>query len=232
MTLILAVETSTRYGGVALMDNREIVGKVDFSPQKPASEMLLPSIKEILECNHLSIQKVEMIAVSNGPGSFTGLRVGLTTAKTLAFFLEIPVVSIPTLDGIALPVISNSSPVLVIQDARKGEVYFSLYSTDSIPNPETPYAVGRIQQAFEKISICKIVGDALYKYEKDTNTLKHKNAEIVSEKYWRPDPVNIGHLACSGQYEALSGDDLFKLTPIYVRLPEAEIQWRKKQLSE
>ncbi|KKL06136.1 hypothetical protein LCGC14_2599040 [marine sediment metagenome] len=140
---ILGIETSTMTGSVALMDEVRLIAEYTLNLPRRSKERrvgvsaslrkethtsrLMSAIDKMLKDASLTIKDLNGIAVSLGPGSFTGLRIGIATAKGLAQGLNIPVVGIPTLDGLAFNLSCCQDLICPILDARKGEVYCALY---------------------------------------------------------------------------------------------------------
>ncbi|GAH58578.1 unnamed protein product, partial [marine sediment metagenome] len=124
---ILGIETSTMTGSVALIDEERLIAEYTLNLRETHTSRLMPTIDRVLKDASFTIKDLDGIAVSSGPGSFTGLRIGIATAKGLAQGLDIPVVGIPTLDGLAFQLFNCKDLVSPILDARKGEVYYALY---------------------------------------------------------------------------------------------------------
>lgn len=135
--IILAIETATPKGSLALVEQSITPPLVEIflEPGLAHSESLLPEIEGLLTQNDLPISEVDIITVSIGPGSFTGIRVGLSAAKGLAFAAKKPLVGVPTLDALIRNLPSTALQVCPLIDARKGEVYAALYQ----PLPEGTY---------------------------------------------------------------------------------------------
>src|SRR6266545_3079457 len=124
---LLAVESATLSGGAAILDGDRLLGEITLNIAITHSERLLSAVDRLLADCGLAPADLEGLAVSVGPGSFTGLRVGLATVKGLAMALGLPVAPVPTLDALAARLPFADRPVCPILDARKGEVYLSLY---------------------------------------------------------------------------------------------------------
>jgi len=124
---LLAVESATLSGGVALLDGDTLLGEITLNIALTHSERLMSAVDRLLDDCGLAPADLDGLAVSVGPGSFTGLRVGLATVKGLAMALDLPVAAVPTLDALAARLPFADAPVCPILDARKGEVYLSLY---------------------------------------------------------------------------------------------------------
>lgn len=125
--LVLGVETSTMQGGVALVGEDRLVSEYLLNVEATHSERLLPAIDRMLCDAGVGLDALSGIAVSIGPGSFTGLRIGLSTVKGLAYATGLPVVGVPTLEALAWSVPFASVQVCPVLDARKHEVYAALF---------------------------------------------------------------------------------------------------------
>jgi len=123
--LVLAIETSTRRASVALVRGPDLVAELS-APERPQSETLLPSIDVLLGQAGLTIHDVDAFAVAIGPGAFTGLRIGVTTAKAFAVAERKPVVAVSTLEVLAAGAGAGDAPVATVLDARRKEVWASL----------------------------------------------------------------------------------------------------------
>lgn len=125
--LVLGVETSSMQGGVALVGEGGLVSEYTLNVEATHSERLLPTIDRMLRDAGLGLEVLAGIAVSIGPGSFTGLRIGLSTVKGLAYATGLPVVGVPTLEALAWSVPFAGCQVCPVLDARKQEVYAALF---------------------------------------------------------------------------------------------------------
>ena len=124
---VLAVDTSTLAGGVALVDGERLVAEYLLDVSVTHSERLLAAIDAVISDARWSPRDLQGLAVSVGPGSFTGLRVGISTVKGLALALGIPVAAVPSLDALAAAVPWASLPVCPVLRARRQEVYAAFY---------------------------------------------------------------------------------------------------------
>jgi len=134
--LLLAIETATRITSVALLRGDELIAEACCAEGAAAAETLLPEIDRLLRENEVSVADLDAFAVSIGPGSFTGLRVGLATLKGLAFGSDRPVARVPTLSALAWVSRRRDLPVAALLDARRGEMYAAVYDLgDDGPQP-------------------------------------------------------------------------------------------------
>ncbi len=125
--MILAIDSSSLVASVAIADEENIVAEYTVNLKKTHSQTLLPMIQEIFEMTGLSQKELQAIAVTEGPGSFTGLRIGAATAKGLALALNIPMVGISTLRVMANNYNHCNKLVCPIMDARRNQVYTGIY---------------------------------------------------------------------------------------------------------
>ncbi len=127
MSLTLAIDTATPEVSVALGGPDGLAGELNLRPGRRHGEVLAPAIESLLRLAGASLDQVERIALDAGPGLFTGLRVGVATAKALASALDVPVVPCTSLDLLAHPHRGCGHPVASVVDARRGEVFWALY---------------------------------------------------------------------------------------------------------
>ena len=126
----MAVETSTLAGSVALLDGERVIGEYVLDVRVTHSERLMPAIDRLLRDAGWTTASLEGLAVAVGPGSFTGLRIGISAVKGLGWALGLDVAAVPTLDALASLLPFAALPVCPVLDARKNEVYCSLYHWD------------------------------------------------------------------------------------------------------
>jgi len=139
--MILGIETSTLAAGIALVDEGVIAELRLKGPDH--SETLIPSLSWLLSSLRLSLKDISAVAFSAGPGAFTGLRVGLSVAKGLSFSEGIPLVMVPTLDAIAYRMAFCREKLCVLLDAKRREVYASIYDV-SKGHPQRLYGPGAL----------------------------------------------------------------------------------------
>lgn len=131
MTMILAIESSGLVASAAVVTQEKIIGEMSTNFKKTHSQTLLPMVDAVLKTTGITLDQMDAIAVSGGPGSFTGLRIGSATAKGLALALDIPIISIPTVDGIAYNLCGTDSLVCPLMDARRKQTYTGLYTFEN-----------------------------------------------------------------------------------------------------
>jgi tRNA threonylcarbamoyladenosine biosynthesis protein TsaB len=227
---ILGIDTSTSCGSLGIIDDDEVVAEYTLLRDETHSARLVPAIQALLKEARLGLDEIDGMAVSLGPGSFTGLRVGLSAVKGLALAAERPVVGVPTLDALASNLPFTPCVICPILDARKGEVYTALYKYGESGRIEqlTPYQVLPPPLLLEKIPLQDTIflGDGVEAYgglfEERLGTqalfapphLRFLRGSTVAE---------IG----LQRFKQGEQDDISLLVPIYVRPSDAEINWTK-----
>src|SRR6267142_700788 len=217
---VLAVETSTLSGGAALLDDERVVGEYILDVRITHSERLMAAIDQLLSDAGWTARDLEGLAVSVGPGSFTGLRIGLSTVKGLALALAIPIAAVPTLDAMATLLPFAALPVCPVLDARKREVYASLYRWDGADmRREWDYlAMAPADLARRLDEPVIVLGDA-------ADQVDSPYARRIRPPRRGPSPAAVGFL---GHSRLATGDTIAPaaLVPIYLRPSEAELKRR------
>ncbi|MDR1801100.1 MAG: tRNA (adenosine(37)-N6)-threonylcarbamoyltransferase complex dimerization subunit type 1 TsaB [Lachnospiraceae bacterium] len=143
---ILAIESSALTASVALCDEFNILAQYSVYHKKTHSQTLLPMIDEIMRMSELTPSDLDAVAVTKGPGSFTGLRIGMASAKGLCLALDIPVIAVSTLEALAANLIGSRENISPIMDARRNQVYTGLYDALRLPKAlEKERAIGILQ---------------------------------------------------------------------------------------
>lgn len=243
--LILSLETATRTGSVALTRGLQLLALRAGEEQTSHSTKLLQCVAEVLEESRVVLPEVELYAVASGPGSFTGLRIGLATVKSFAATLAHPCVGIPTLFAVAHAA-GCSSHTLAMIPAGRGEVFAQLLSVDEAGtvtplNQATHRSPEKLLDSVMTIRHLKLAGEAAQQYEplirmrteqKEIALIKEQAAQAEvqqeSEAVWsmaRPTSalaINIGALA-DQRYRSLETIKPEELQAIYVRPSDAEL---------
>ncbi|MBZ9729537.1 tRNA (adenosine(37)-N6)-threonylcarbamoyltransferase complex dimerization subunit type 1 TsaB [Salegentibacter sp. JZCK2] len=214
MALILCLETATTNCSVALSQDGAIVAlKEDKSNNYSHAEKLHVFIDEILKENNLSVADLNAIAVSKGPGSYTGLRIGVSTAKGLCFSLDIPLISIATLASLAAQIKLEKGFVIPMLDARRMEVYSAVFDKGLNEIRETKAEVldkNSFAEFLEKDRTA-FLGNGVEKFEA---IFAHPNAEFITDKL--PSAREMCSLA-EAKYKISDTEDVAYFEPYYLK---------------
>ncbi|MDD3074819.1 MAG: tRNA (adenosine(37)-N6)-threonylcarbamoyltransferase complex dimerization subunit type 1 TsaB [Eubacteriales bacterium] len=224
--VVLGIESSSPIASVALVSGHKLWGEMTLNIGLTHSEQLLPLIDDLLQQTKVTLADLEGIAVSGGPGSFTGLRIGMATAKGLAQGLKIPLVSVSTLLALAYQQAGCCCLVSSLMNARKNEVYAALFRFTAAGyeqlEPEqalSPHLWAQKLAAYQKAIV--LTGDGGADYEEIWQETLGKKAVFPPAFTQLARGASVAWL---GQQKLGQGeqDDLFTLIPMYIRSSEAE----------
>lgn len=217
----LAIDTSTMISTVTVADEKEILGDFNVNQVKTHSESLVPMIENLLKLLGMTVADIDKFVIAEGPGSFTGLRIGMTVAKTLAQVEKKDLITVSTLKAMAAGSISQRAKLALI-DARSTRVYGALYDEN----------------------LEEIVPANLYEIDNLAKIVNEKGLEIemlglLNDKYFdkferaKKAPINLNNCIGKGliriaQEENLEARPLYKVSPNYLRKSQAEREFKKK----
>jgi tRNA threonylcarbamoyladenosine biosynthesis protein TsaB len=208
------LETATTNCSVALSKNGVLVAlKEDNSANYSHAEKLHVFIEELLEENSIGVSDLDAIAVSKGPGSYTGLRIGVSTAKGLCFSLEIPLIAIPTLTSLAAQVKLEDGMIVPMLDARRMEVYSVILDVALNPVRETRAQILDEHSFEEYLEKAKLVfiGNGVEKFQ---SICTHPNAKFIEGKL--PSAREMCELA-EIKYKKSDTEDVAYFEPYYLK---------------
>lgn len=231
--LILAIDNSTLYGNVALTSPDGLLAERSLLSKLTHSKRLLSSLDELLKESNLDWDKLDAVAVCLGPGSFTGLRIGLATVKGIAMATDLPLIGISSLDGLASQLPFAKHQICSILDARKHEIYAAFYESNVAGEVEriSDYLVMPPEELAQKIKQPTIfVGDGVNVYGDFLTETLGSLALFAPEHIIFPRAASIGKLALS-KFSQNQFLDPSSAVPLYIRASDAEIQRNKKKLT-
>ncbi len=231
---VLGIDTSTSCGSVGLIDDESIISEYLLNIPVTHSERLLGTIELILREARLAKEDLDGWAISLGPGSFTGLRIGVSTVKGVALATRKPAAGVSTLDVLAYQVSPTPYLICPILDAKKGEVYtaFYRYEETNSPKRQSAYHAIRPEDLINSIEERTIfVGDGVKAYG------DYLRNSLPSLTIFLPTPLNYPHgstIAKLGLNLLRKGDclDLATFTPLYIRASEAEIKFQSPKVEK
>ncbi len=214
MALILNIETATTNCSVSLSKEGEtLVLKEDYDKNYSHAERLHVYIEEVLKEANIDSKRLDAIAVSKGPGSYTGLRIGVSAAKGFCFALDKPLISIPTLEALAHQVKIDEGLIVSMLDARRMEVYSAIFDTDYNQVRETQAQVLDESSFTSYLKQGKVyfIGNGV---EKTKALISHPNAVFIEDKL--PSANEMGLLAYS-KYKISDTEDVAYFEPYYLK---------------
>jgi tRNA threonylcarbamoyladenosine biosynthesis protein TsaB len=224
---ILAIETSGRVGSVAALTgdagNAQVLREIVLSEDQRTAQRLVPAMQELLSDVGWSPQDVQLVAVAVGPGSFTGLRIGVTTTKTFAYAVGAEVVGANTLVVLAAQAAARSRavmPLWAIMDAQRRELFVARFDGSSVDDVATNCDVAILPQDTWLAKLQpgdQVIGPGL----KQLNSQLPDGVVAVDETLWQPKAGSVGQIAWRASAKG-HRDDLWKLAPQYYRMSAAE----------
>ena len=215
MAIILNIETATKNCSVCLSDNEKILSLVEFNEgQFSHAEKLHSFILDVLKQSKKSMQDVDAIAVSKGPGSYTGLRIGVSAAKGLCFALDKPLISISTLDSLSYAVEAKKGEFIVpLLDARRMEVYSAVYDDQNFQIREIRAEIIDENSFADYLNKGKVfmVGDGAAKC---AEVIDHKNANYLKDVF--PSAKEMAKLSAV-KYQNNEFEDVAYFEPFYLK---------------
>lgn len=229
--IILSIDSSTPVAGVAVADGEQLLGEIFLNTKNTHLEKLLPLIQQLLQDLELSVEDLDAVAVTQGPGSFTGLRIGMATAKGLVQGADKKLIAVPTLDCLARNLLHYPGVICPILNAQKKQVYTALYRGGQQLERLSDYqAIGVEQLAQQLLQLEEDVwflGDGVAAF---ADVLAQR---LGSQCHFAEGNIRLsraGSLAMLAAERAECGqfDDLFQTELLYIRKPEAEVQWEAR----
>jgi tRNA threonylcarbamoyladenosine biosynthesis protein TsaB len=230
---VLGVDTSTMTAGIGIVEDDEILVELKFSVKITYSEILLYCIDQALKNVGLTIDDMDGFAISIGPGSFTGLRIGLSTLKGLSFATGKPLASVPSLDALAYLSLYCQYPVVTMLDAKKDQVYAAIYKTkEGELRRESDYLVIDVEDLAKRISRKTLfVGPGAKLYQKKLIELLKDKAYFSQAEQSLPSGATVAFLG-SKKLILNQFEDIVHLEPLYLRKSEAELKFRNVRRSQ
>lgn len=223
---LLCVDTSTKNLSLAVSNDGKILKFRNRKLSRPLDLSIMPSIKKILDNAGMPVNGLDGFAVGLGPGSFTSLRVGLSTIKGLAFAVRKPVIGVSSLDILAMNVRENAQ-ICTLCDARRNLVYACLYEKKGlILKRKSNYLLTNIHDVLKQVKgEVTFIGDGLKLYRDDIKRIKKITPKFTDEKYIFPQARCLVPLVFE-RFQNGKWDNIDKLVPLYLYPDHCQI--RKK----
>ena len=228
---ILAVESSGMVAAVAVVRQGRLMGEFLLDHKRTHSQQLMPLVDQLLNNLDMELTDIDALAVSKGPGSFTGLRIGIATIKGLAQAIDKPVIGVPTLDGLAYNLSSRDGLICPIMDARREQVYTSIYRSNGKLERLDDYMAIPVMELIQKLKTYDesviFNGDGVWVYH---DMIKKEMGDKALMA-----PTNLlmqraSSIACLALNMVQSGDTQshMELVPFYLRKSQAEQKFAAK----
>ena len=229
--IVVGIETSTPQVSVAIGTEQEILGRIQVAG-RARQESVTPALERLLGWTEIELGQVGGIAVGIGPGLFTGLRVGVETAKTLAQVTGAMILGFTSLDALAYPVRFTNRRIVAVVDARRGEVFSAAYI--AVPGGVmrvSEYSVSTPDHLAADLEAVPgdvlAVGDGAILYRDVLTEQRGGGLEIASPAFAHPDAASLVELAAP-RFLREEHDRLFDVAPLYLRKSDAEIAWDRR----
>lgn len=228
--LILGVETATQQVGVAIGGHEGVLAQAHTARGRRHAENLTPAIDFVRRQARVDLREISCVAVDLGPGLFTGLRVGVAAAKAMASALRVPMIGVTSLDLVAFPVRFSPRLIVTAIDARRGEVFYALYrqvpgGVQRLGEPRIGTPDDLASELLAARDDILLVGDGALRYIEAFEGLS--KVEVADQGLAYPSASSLVQLAHA---QALREQWVkpWELTPLYLRKPDAEINWKTR----
>lgn len=233
---VLAIDSSGLVASVAVVTQDDVIAEYTFNYKKTHSITLMPMVDEIMKRLEIDINEIDAIAISSGPGSFTGLRIGASTAKGLGLVLKKPLINIPTLDAIAFNLFKTDGLICPIMDARRNQVYTGIYKfvDDEFHTVQSQMAVeiNEIANEINKLNKSVIfLGDGVPVYKDILKELLHVPYQLAPVHLSKQRAGAVGALGLKYLEKGITVS-ANEFEPIYLRASQAEREMAEKNRKE
>lgn len=233
---ILAIDTSSAVASAAILEDNKLVAEYILNNKKTHSQRIMPMIEELMHDSELTVEDIDIFAAAYGPGSFTGLRIGVATAKALAHAVNKPMVEVSTLEGIAFNAVYSDLLLCPIMDARRDQVYNAVYKAENGTLKEViaPRAVSLeecVNELIEKKEKVLFMGDGVAVHREKIKELMGSQAEFAMPPFLNQRAGSVAQIAYA---KALNGETVsyLEFAPFYLRKSQAEREREEKLKNE
>lgn len=228
--LILGIETATQQVGCAIGGHEGVIACFHAAKGRRHAEVLAPAIDFVRRQAHIELDEIGAIAVDIGPGLYTGLRVGVATAKAMAQALRVPVIGVSSLDLLAFPLRHANRLIVPIIDARRDEVFYAMYrqvpgGVQRLTNYDVARPADVASELLARGEDCWLVGDGALRYRDEFDEVS--GSDVVQTGFLYPSAralVELAHpKALREEFE-----QPWDMAPLYLRKSDAEINWEQR----
>lgn len=230
---LLALDSSAVSASVAILDDDKLLGEFFINTKQTHSQTLMPMVNNVLDCTKTALEDIDIFAISAGPGSFTGVRIGVACVKGMAFAQNKPCMSISTLEAMAYPLSMLDGVVCAVMDARCQQVYNGLFRVVNGVikriGDDCAVAIVDLAERLKQYSneTIYLVGDGA-KLCKEADAFASLPVQLVAEHLQYQRAAGVAQCAAAHLKQGVQTITAEQLAPIYLRLPQAERELKKK----
>ena len=227
---LLAVDTATEVCGVAIVEDGRVTADLSLNGGVTHTRSVMAAVEGLLRTTRLTVSDIDLYAVTRGPGSFTGLRIGISTIKGLAVASAKPMVGVSSLEVVAHQAPEGTPLVCALMDARRNEVYWCLYRRqDNQLVPQSDETVGAAEGIAAHIDdACFFIGNGLVQYRAVIERALQRPAVFADHEDLGIRPAVLARLAWK-RFQNGYVDDVSTFAPVYLRKSDAEISRNKSR---
>lgn len=223
--ITLAIECATQTVGIAFLDQKKVLAEVYLDVRGGHAEVLMPALEKLFFLTGLTTERVDLLVCTTGPGSFTGVRIGVSTIKGLALATGRPIVGVSTLEALAMNVFPSRRLICPLLDARKNQVYAGLYrmGPDGFPEAVAPDRLTDVGFLVKTLAAEEVdfVGEAAVLYQKQILEEGARGPALQTCSFCRLTASAAGLIGIN-RYQQGRIEDPLTFSPSYLRLSEAE----------
>ena len=238
--ITLGVDTSTDSLTVSLIDEKRILANYNLAGALRHSDLLVPAIEKALKKAGAGIKDIGLFSIGIGPGSFTGLRVGVTAMRVLAVALNKPIVGVPTMDAIAhngfthlkkAKLLDKNVKICPLLDAKKKQVYACIYSHVGVNIiRETDYLLEPVEDLIKRLrGSVLFLGDGIPMYKEKLLHKRSFKARFLDGRVWLPKASVIAKMALE-EYRRGRSDDPYDLVPLYLYARDCQVRKNRQRI--
>jgi tRNA threonylcarbamoyladenosine biosynthesis protein TsaB len=219
---ILSLDASTMTAGVAVIENNEILGEITIHSKVTHSQKLMVIVDQLLKNLNTTIDTFDAIAVSIGPGSFTGVRIGMATAMGLSRAHNIGLIGVSSLEGLIHNATSFDGYIVPVQDARRNQVYTALFKNHERVTEDLAISVDELIQKLNELNqAVLLIGPDACKFVEEIDSAVNMPVVLAAPQHLNPRASSIAFIA---QHQSITGG----IKPNYVRKSQAETTYEEK----
>lgn len=228
---VLGIDTSSMAASVAVIEDNKLICEYTINTKKTHSQKLMLMIENMLKISDINVNEMDMIAVCEGPGSFTGLRIGMATAKAISHVNNLPIVGVNSVELLAGNMNLCDKKICAILDAQKTQVYMGQYKFDNnelvqLKNVDVVEIGDLIEELSNSNEDWILVGEAVYKYEDKFKEVS--NIQIPAPSHNVSKASSLCTIAMNKYNKNIDVYDCYSINPMYIRKSQAEVQYDEK----